>query len=520
MCGLHARGQKPVGQKDACQMQHMRLKSTPIRQIAREVFHFDELRAGQEEAMAAVVAGQDTLAVMPTGSGKSAIYQIPALLLDGPTVVVSPLIALQKDQAEYLEQQKAGGAAVVNSLIPMRVQEEALADAEDGATEFLFLAPEQFANQERLEAVKAAGPSLFVVDEAHCISEWGHSFRPDYLRLGSVIEQLGHPTILALTATANSNVRAEIVARLGMLNPKILVQGFDRPNIWLGVETAASESKKRAMLLERVRNTARPGIIYASTRRHAEEINDELNNVGIKSAFYHAGLGKRQRESMQERFMNDEVEAIVATSAFGMGVDKPNVRFVFHYEAPDSIDSYYQEIGRAGRDGEPASAVLFYHPGDLTIHKFFKGAGKIGAQDVQQVLDILKYARGTDTDNLRQKVGLSKTKLARVLQRLEDLGAVELGTRGMVRLVGDTGETAEQAAAAQAKLHEAELARIEQMRLYAEDMNCRRGHLLAYFGEETPDYCANCDNCQGTGTARAELIAERRARVEAPDEAA
>jgi ATP-dependent DNA helicase RecQ len=263
----------------------------------------------------------------------------------------------------------------------------------------------------------------------------------------------------------------------------------------------------------------RPGIVYTSTRKHAEEISDELNNAGIVAGFYHAGLGKRERESMQEQFMNDEAEVIVATSAFGMGIDKPNVRFVFHYEPPDSIDSYYQQIGRAGRDGLPASAVLFYSPNDLTIHKFFKGAGKIGTDNVQDVLDVLAEAGELDQAGLQEKTGLSKTRLVRVLNRLEDSGAVELEPDGIVR-ASATGpahnpETAQEAAQAQSDLHEAELARIEEMRMYAENLDCRRARLIGYFGEESSPACANCDNCQGTGTIRAQLIAQTRGEVAA-----
>jgi ATP-dependent DNA helicase RecQ len=488
----------------------------PIRETALKVFHYESLRPGQEEAIASVLSGKDTLIVMPTGSGKSAIYQIPAVLLDGPTVVVSPLIALQKDQSEGLREQNAGGATVVNSLLSAREQEQALSDATEGITEFLFMAPEQFSNPEHLAAVKAAHPSLFVVDEAHCISEWGHSFRPDYLRLGTVIEELGHPTVLALTATANAPVRTEIVNRLGMREPNIFVRGFDRPNIWLGVETAASETKKRVMLLDRIRRTERPGIVYASTRKHAEEINDELNSAGIRSAFYHGGLGRKEREAMQEDFMEDRVEVIVATSAFGMGVDKPNVRFVFHYETPDSPDSYYQEIGRAGRDGKPATAVLFYRSQDLGIHKFFKGAGQLGTEEVQRVLDALEDGGDTAHEDLQEKANLSKTKLARALNRLEETGAVEIDSEGNVRTVADPStlvEKAELASQAQSERHEAELERIEQMRLYAENLDCRRASLLRYFGEDCPEHCGNCDNCQGAGTERALLIAETKLRA-------
>lgn len=486
-----------------------------VRDVARRVFDFASLRPGQEEAIAAVLAGHDTLAVMPTGSGKSAIYQIPAVMLDGPTVVVSPLIALQRDQSLELNRLNTGGAVVVNSLLPERAQADALTEIEAGDTEFLFLAPEQLANPERLEAVKAAAPSLFVVDEAHCISEWGHSFRPDYLRLKNAIEELGHPTVLALTATANEAVRAEIIERLGLREPRIFISGFDRPNIWLGVETCASEEKKRAMLLERVRGAARPGIIYANTRRHAEEIRDELNNVGIPAAFYHGGLNKKAREEMQQQFMNDEAGVIVATSAFGMGIDKPDVRFVFHFEPPDSLDSYYQEIGRAGRDGAPASAVLFYNPRDLDLHKFFKGGGQICTADVQSILDVLTAVQEAGSADLQKQTGLSKTKFSRAVCRLEDLGAIEFDTKKVIRLIKvvEPEGFAERASQAQNNLHEAELLRIEQMRLYAENLECRRAALLRYFGEEFSPPCGNCDNCQGHGTDRAELIAEAKARA-------
>ncbi len=494
----------------------MTSRASAIRRISRNIFHHNTLRPGQEEAISAVLDGYDTLAVMPTGSGKSAIYQIPAVLLDGPTVIVSPLIALQKDQAEYLQSQDAGGAIVINSLLSPRAQEHALSDAARGLTEFLFLGPEQFSNPHSLDAIKKARPSLFVVDEAHCVSEWGHSFRPDYLQLKNVIGQLGHPIVLALTATANADTRAEIISRLGMRRPKVFVHGFDRPNIWLGAENVASEVKKRAMLLERIQRTQKPGIVYTNTRKHTEEISGELNSIGIKSSFYHGGLGKSSREAMQERFMEDDAQVIVATSAFGMGVDKPNVRFVFHFEPPDSIGAYYQEIGRAGRDGHPATAVLFYCANDLTIHKFFKGAGQITAADVDLVLRVLEDDPDIDTDVLRQRTHLSRTKLARVLGRLEECGAIEQAGRGMAHIAGDEPppDAAKKATLAQSEMHEAELDRIEEMRTYAESLACRRAQVAAYFGEACAPACGNCDNCQGTGTVRAAVIAEAKMRAE------
>jgi ATP-dependent DNA helicase RecQ len=331
------------------------------------------------------------------------------------------------------------------------------------------------------------------------------------------VEELGHPTVLALTATASPQVRAEIIRRVNMRDPRVIVHGFDRPNIWLGVETAASDDKKRALLLDRIRHAERPGIVYATTRKHAEEIKEELNNVRIPAAFYHGGLRKRERIGMQEQFMRDQVEVIVATSAFGMGVDKANVRVVFHYEPPGSLDSYYQEIGRGGRDGGEASAVLFYRSGDLNVHKFFKGAGQICAEEVHSVLREVQTG-GVSGKNFA--VGaLSKIKVARILRRLEDSGAIHADPEGTLHLTARADELhaiAGEAAAAQLERHQADLERIKKMQQYAENLACRRALLLGYFGEETSGSCGNCDNCQGDGTERARLIFATQVRAAEP----
>src|SRR5579885_3224876 len=325
---------------------------------------------------------------MPTGSGKSMIYQAAGLLMHGPTIIVSPLIALQRDQVESIEEQQVGSAALLNSTIHAGEWREVIESFNHGNLQFLFLAPEQFNNEETLAQLKAAHPTLFVVDEAHCISEWGHYFRPEYLRLGSVIEELGHPRVLALTATAALPVRTEILERLNMRDPRVVVQGFDRPNIWLGVETYYDESEKKRALLERVSEAEKPGIVYVATRKHAEEIATGLQERGVKAAFYHAGMRAKEREQVQNAFMQDELEVIVATTAFGMGVNKENVRFVFHYDISDSVDSYYQEIGRAGRDGEQADAILFYSSKDLGIQRFLNSSGKVDADQVELVARV------------------------------------------------------------------------------------------------------------------------------------
>lgn len=470
-----------------------------IRRAARDTFGYDRLRPGQEEAIKAVIGGRDTLVVMPTGSGKSAIYQIAGTLLSGPTVVISPLIALQRDQVESL-QAHGGAAAQVNSTLGAEEREEALEAVEDDDIRFLFVAPEQFNNEETLERLKAARPALFAVDEAHCISEWGHDFRPEYLRLGGVAEALGRPTILALTATASPPVRDEVQSRLLMRDPAVVVRGFNRPNIWLGVEKFQDERFKRSDLLQRVADADKPGIVYASTRKHAEEIAAALTAAGTSATHYHAGMSAHERESAQHAFMEGQTDVMVATTAFGMGVDKHNVRFVFHYDIPDSVDAYYQEIGRAGRDGEPARAVLFYRSQDLAIHRFFAGGGQVDVEQIARVAETLGAHEGAvNPRDLREETDLSDSKLTAAISRLDEVGVVEVLPTGDVAEKADhqaIREAAEVAVEAQEHHHEYARSQIEMMRGYAEEWDCRRRYLLNYFGEEFPHPCGHCDNCE------------------------
>ncbi len=383
--------------------------------------------------MSTLLAGRDTLVIMPTGGGKSAIYQMAALLLPGATIVVSPLIALQRDQAGAIELQDVGRAAVLNSTLGSAARDAVLADLEQGHIEFLFLAPEQFANEQTLARIRAAKPSLFVVDEAHCISAWGHDFRPDYLNLGAVVAALGHPRVLALTATAAPPVRKEICERLGMHNPAVLVQGFDRPNIELSVARVPDQPRKLQAVLDHVLAAARPGIIYVATRKHAEELAELLAANGLRAAHYHAGLAANTRKQTEVSFMADEYDVLVATTAFGMGIDKPNVRFVFHADISESLDEYYQEIGRAGRDGEEAQAILFYSHNDLHLRRFLASNGKVEAADVEQVLAALQeQGEPLSAQDLLEQVELSKTKVRTVLSHLADLGAVETLPTGAV----------------------------------------------------------------------------------------
>jgi ATP-dependent DNA helicase RecQ len=469
-----------------------------IERLAREALGIERLRPGQLQAIEAVSAGRDTMAVMSTGYGKSAIYQLAGELLDGPTIVVSPLIALQRDQVEAMEEAVPGEAAELNSTTPERKREELMEELREGEREFVLLAPEQLAKAEVLEELREAKPSLLVVDEAHCISEWGHDFRPDYLRLGSFAAGLGHPTLLALTATASPPVRREIVERLGMEDPAVFVRGFDRPNLHLAVRRFSEEHGKERALVEAVQGGEKPGIVYIATRKASEELAAALREAGVAAAAYHAGLGSKRRGELQDAFMADEIEAIVATTAFGMGIDKPNVRFVFHAGLSDSVDSYYQEVGRAGRDGDPARACVFYRPEDQAIRRFLGAGGSVDGDDLEAVAEAIATRGHADPAELGDEVELSRSKLLEAVSRLEEVGWLEVADDGEVvrRKDGPALEAAvEQGAEASEEREEYERSRLEMMRSYAEHSGCRRDFVLSYFGEEHEPPCGNCDNC-------------------------
>ena len=320
-----------------------RTDDVDVQAVARETFGLDELRDGQAEAMSAVVAGRDVLAVMPTGHGKSAIYQVSAVIRPGTALVVSPLIALQADQVDGIQEQLGDGRAVaVNSALSARRIAAAWEALEDGSATFLFLAPEQLAREETLDRLAAAEISLIAVDEAHCVSAWGHDFRPDYLALGAAIDRLGHPPVVALTATASPDTRADIIERLRMREPAVVLQSFDRPNLHLDVTRHSRAEEQRAAVIEQVASLSGPGLLYTGTRKDTEAYAAALAERGLATAAYHAGRRALDREEIHERFLASDLDVVVATTAFGMGIDKPDVRFVVHAQVPGSLDSYYQ----------------------------------------------------------------------------------------------------------------------------------------------------------------------------------
>jgi ATP-dependent DNA helicase RecQ len=471
--------------------------------VALDRFGLKELRPGQREPIESLLEGQDTIVIQPTGAGKSAIYQIAGLMIDGVTVVVSPLIALQKDQADSIRSTNAAEAVVVNSLQRAAEYRETVQKIDEGHVEYIFLAPEQLQRAETIDRLEAANVSLFVVDEAHCISDWGHDFRPDYLQIAAVIERLGHPTVLALTATAAADVRAEIADRLGMRNPRKFIHGFDRPNISLRVEEFQAEDDKMDALVKRVQWADKPGIVYVASRKNAERITADLEERGVDALFYHAGLKREQRDSIQERFMSGAAEVIIATNAFGMGIDKSDIRFVYHFDIPGSLDAYYQEIGRAGRDGERAEAVLFYRHANIGTQKFRTGQGKLDTAQVRSVAEVVAREDGpVETREVAEAVGLSGRKVASALHRLEDVGAVQVLPTGEVQLSegADVVEAAQRASEEQASHQEHRRQKLAAMEQYADATSCRREIILRYFGDEQQKPCGNCDNCEAAGT--------------------
>ncbi|WP_433614771.1 RecQ family ATP-dependent DNA helicase [Dactylosporangium sp. CA-139114] len=491
------------------------MSAEELRRVAKDSFGWERLRDEQLRAMEALMQGRDALAVLPTGAGKSAIYQVPAPLLPGPTIVVSPLLALQQDQIASLSARNQDELVAVrlSSAEGKTEREEALESLRKGDAEFVFLTPEQFADPARVAQIKALKPSLVAVDEAHCVSAWGHDFRPDYLQLGQFIRELGRPPIVALTATASPPVREDIIERLGLRDPEVVVTGLDRPNLYLESVHCPDEETRLRRLIARVRESTPPGIVYAPTRRATEELAERLGQEGIPAVAYHGGMSAGERERAHEAFLADEVPVMVATTAFGMGIDKPNIRWVNHVSLPDSPDSYLQEIGRAGRDGQPANVLLLHRSEDTGLRKFFTTVS-VDREEVASLAALLRAAKEPMTrDELQERTGLGERKLGQLLALLEEVGGARMLHGGKVkapRWAPTPAEAAELAEAQAERQQTTSRSRLDMMRNFAETEQCRGRTLLAYFGEHLEGICGHCDNCTD-GSAAAGLAAAQDA---------
>ncbi|TAJ19948.1 MAG: RecQ family ATP-dependent DNA helicase, partial [Dehalococcoidia bacterium] len=461
-----------------------------------EVFGYPEFRGGQEAVLRALPE-RDVVAIMPTGTGKSLCYVLPALEI-GRAVVVSPLIALMQDQVEGL-QANGVNATFINSHIDREEQNRRYMAFIRGEVPLLFVAPERFQNPRFTVGLKNAGIHLLAIDEAHCISEWGHNFRPDYLQLGAVRERLGFPRTLALTATANPQVRGDIAQRLGIAPQALeVVTSVDRPNLTFAVEAIEGADDRRRWVVEYVRErSGLTGIVYVRTRRGVEEMAEALRNAGVKAEAYHAGLDRGRRAMVQRRFMLGDLPVIVATNAFGMGVDKQDVRYVIHLNMPGRLEAYYQEAGRAGRDGDHAECTLLYARADRRFQQgFIEDAhpDAVGVRATWHRWVSLAAANPNGDGRLPFDIGEENTDgFAMTVAALRDSGLIDPVA---LRLTStDVNAPIDLSGIVRHRAHEE--ARLREMAEYAETTGCRRGLILRYFGEEPGETCEACDNCLG-----------------------
>lgn len=489
-------------------------------------FGFSALREGQDRVVAAIMEGRNALVVMPTGGGKSLCYQLPALCREGVCLVVSPLIALMKDQVDALVA-RGIPATMINSSLSFPEQRERLAAMKDGAYKLVYVAPERFGHEGFMRALAEVDVNMVAVDEAHCLSQWGHDFRPDYLKLGRAIEALGNPQVAALTATATPVVRDDILAHLHLEDPLTIVRGFARDNLHFRISACDTHKDKYKRLYDLVKRH-KTGIIYCSTRKKVEQVHEALGDLGLSVTAYHAGMTDAQREEAQNAFMTRQADIVIATNAFGMGIDRADVRFVAHFEIPGSVEAYYQEAGRAGRDGEDAFCELLFNHADLRTQEFFIEGVNPGVPLIVELYELLRRHCDAEThdvswsmEDMAERLKCKNTmQVGAALTALMRNSAISRhdvpGQRIKLTRVTDPAASGLKIPLDERALREKEVRDRDKLKSITElaySTGCRQQWILNYFGEEDASPCGRCDQCLALGVENGQELGEEETTI-------